>query len=282
MGGLAIISWGGLGALGALSASMPAYFVLMCCFAIAALLGLFVCRVRGLVSASLINPGILLHSLLLSAYHLVYLEAFHHAEAIPVSLINYLWPACLIILGNLFFTLKSGMAGYLGAILGFMGVAILVLKDGFTVHYDQALGYGLALLGAVLWALFSNLRRHDPSEVIEATTTIRMLSAIFCGVFWLFQAAPIPAYEPVNLLVILLLGIGPAGGAFYLWSIGMQKGNAALLGVLGYSAPVVSTLLMASLDLGSISWNIFAALAFITAGGLVIHFGTERMNPTRN
>ncbi len=276
LGALAILSWGTLGALGALSVSLPPYLVLTVCFAIAAVMGVIICLVTGRRPVRLLDRRIGLFAGLLAAYHLAYLEAFHHAAPIPVSLINYLWPACLIILGNLFFRLHSGAAGYIGAALGFGGVLILIGKDGFALQTSDALGYGLALLGAVLWALFSNLRRHDQSDTIPTMTTICFGASLICGVWWMATGASLQDLDVVDIGVMLALGMGPAGGAFFLWDLGMRRGHVALLGVLGYSAPVFSTLLMLSLGMGEPGWEVFAAIALITSGGVVVHLGARK------
>lgn len=106
LGTLAILSWG-LGAFGALSASLPSQLVPTFCFAMAAGMGWVFCLVTGRILVSLLGRRGAMIAMLLAAYHLVYLEAYHLAAPIPASLINYLWPACLIILGNLFFRLHS-------------------------------------------------------------------------------------------------------------------------------------------------------------------------------
>lgn len=275
LGALAILSWGALGALGALSAAMPPHLVLTFCFAIAAGLGSAICLATRRRPAGLLDRRVALFGFLLATYHLVYLEAFHHAAPIPVSLINYLWPACLIILGNLFFRLHSGVSGYLGAAIGFVGILILIGKDGFALHASEITGYGLAFLGAVLWALFSNLRRHDQSDAISTMTTICFGAALLCGLWWAATDLSIPTLERRDLLVILALGLGPAGGAFFLWDLGMQRGHAALLGVLGYSAPVFSTILMLLLGMGEPGWEIYSAIGFVTVGGIVVHRGSK-------
>jgi drug/metabolite transporter (DMT)-like permease len=254
---------------------LPSHLVLTFCFAIAAVLGFAICRLTGRTPARLMDWRIALFASLLAAYHLVYLEAFHHAAPIPVSLINYLWPACLIILGNLFFRLHSGIAGYFGAALGFIGVLILIGKDGFALQISEILGYGLAFLGAVLWALFSNLRRGDTTESIGAMTTICLLCSIICGGWWIITDASFPVLETRGVAVILGLGLGPAGGAFFLWDLGMRHGHVALLGVLGYSAPVFSTVLMLALGMGHPGWEVFAAIFLITMGGIVVHKGSR-------
>lgn len=271
-GAVAILSWGALGALGAMSAGMPPYLVLGLCFTVAAALGGVICAVRGLRPAPLLARETLIAAALLSVYHLCYLEAFHHAASIPVSLINYLWPACLIVIGNLLFRLESGWAGYIGAATGFAGVAILIAGDGLALKAQDVTGYGFAFVGALVWATYSNIRRRARLNGMGAMVSICVLSAILC------LSIAVLAGESFDLTkrdvaVVLLLGLGPAGGAFFLWDIGMRRGDAALLGVMGYSAPVLSTLLMITLGMGTFSWTLAAAVLLITLGGIIVQTG---------
>ena len=46
---------------------------------------------------------------------------------------------------------------------------------------------------------------------------------------------------PLQWLLIIALGLGPTGIAFWLWDIGTKRGNLAALGTLSYAAPVLST-----------------------------------------
>lgn len=275
LGAAAILSWGSLGALGALSAGMPPYFVLGICFAIATAMGAAACVIMDLRPAPLLSAETLLSAALIGSYHLVYFQAFHHAAAIPVSLINYLWPAFLIVIGNLFFRLGSGWRGYLGAALGFLGVAVLI-GDGASFDAGDGLGYGLALLGAMLWASYSNLRRQARHEGIGAMVSICLLASLFCFAMALVFGEGRVDLTQRNIAILALLGIGPAGGAFFLWDYGMRHGDAALLGVLSYSAPVLSTVLMVALGLGTASWRMAAAVALITLGGIVVQRGGLR------
>ncbi|MBV0891614.1 EamA family transporter [Paracoccus sp. Z118] len=273
LGAAAILSWGGLGALGALSATLPPCLVLGLCFAIAAGLGAAYSAAARIRLAPLHAPGVLLAAFLLTGYHLTYFEAFHHADAIPVSLINYLWPAWLIVIGNLFFALNSGWAGYLGAAIGFAGVAVMI-GDGFDANANDVQGYGLALAGGILWATYSNLRRRARFDGIGAMVSICTLAALFCfAVALTVGEALMPSWR--DMLVILLLGIGPAGGAFFLWDYGMRFGNVPLLGVMSYAAPVLSTGLMVLLGMGEPSWRMGAAVAMITLGGVVVQLGAR-------
>ena len=49
----------------------------------------------------------------------------------------------------------------------------------------------------------------------------------------------------------------------------MRKGNAVMLAVLSYAAPLVSTLLLIVTDFASPSWRIALATVLIMLGGLV-------------
>lgn len=112
-------------------------------------------------------------------------------------------------------------------------------------------------------------------------TTICFAASLICGVWWMTTGVSLPEIHVIDIGVMLALGLGPAGGAFFLWDLGMRHGHAALLGVLGYSAPVFSTILMLSLGMGKPGWEIFAAIGLITLGGIVVHAGPKVISPAK-
>jgi drug/metabolite transporter (DMT)-like permease len=148
-------------------------------------------------------------------------------------------------------------------------------RPGFVLQTSKVLSYSLAFVGAILWALFSNLRRHKPFDAVASMTTICLVASIFCGIWWMATDAQWPSLTTTDISVILALGLGPAGGAFFLWDLGMRQGHAALLGVLGYSAPVFSTLLMILLGMSVLGWEIYVAIGLISLGGLIVHLGAK-------
>ena len=44
---------------------------------------------------------------------------------------------------------------------------------------------------------------------------------------------------------IVLMGLGPMGGAFYLWDRAMKAGDPRSIGTLAYATPLASTVLLA-------------------------------------
>jgi len=70
-------------------------------------------------------------------------------------------------------------------------------------------------------------------------------------------------------LVILALGTGPVGLAFFAWDHGTKQGDVSLLGTLSYAAPVLSTLLLVIFGRASASMSLLAACMLVTAGAWV-------------
>lgn len=67
---------------------------------------------------------------------------------------------------------------------------------------------------------------------------------------------------------IVALGLGPLGAAFYLWDIGVKRGDLPLLGVLSYAAPVLSTGLLVIAGLAPARATLALACGLIVAGAL--------------
>jgi drug/metabolite transporter (DMT)-like permease len=77
-------------------------------------------------------------------------------------------------------------------------------------------------------------------------------------------------------LAILALGLGPVGAAFYVWDIGVKRGDIRLLGVASYAAPVLSTLILVVAGYAEPTLTLALACALIAAGALVATLRTGR------
>ena len=68
------------------------------------------------------------------------------------------------------------------------------------------------------------------------------------------------------------MGIGPVGGAFFLWDIGMKRGDPRLLGTLAYATPVASTIILGIAGYTTLTLAVLSAAALVVAGGLIVRF----------
>jgi len=68
---------------------------------------------------------------------------------------------------------------------------------------------------------------------------------------------------------VVALGLGPVGAAFFLWDVGMKRGDPRLLGTLAYAVPVASTLLLILAGEGAFSPALVVATFLVAGGGLI-------------
>mgnify|MGYP007073215954 CR=1 FL=1 len=74
---------------------------------------------------------------------------------------------------------------------------------------------------------------------------------------------------PVQWLAVLGLGLGPVGLAFYVWDVGVKKGNIQVLGASSYAAPLLSTLVLIVTGFADFTWTVAAAAILITGGAVL-------------
>jgi drug/metabolite transporter (DMT)-like permease len=75
--------------------------------------------------------------------------------------------------------------------------------------------------------------------------------------------------QGVEWLVVLAIGIGPAGSAFYFWDHGVKKGDIRVLGVGSYIIPLLSTGLLVLFGRAISTWELWLSCALIVAGAVL-------------
>ena len=121
-------------------------------------------------------------------------------------------------------------------------------------------------MAALVWALYSVTARRLAAVPTEALAGFCLGAALLAA---LAHAATEPTVLPDarQAAAVLLLGLGPVGLAFFLWDVGMKRGDPRLLGTLAYAVPVASTLLLIAMGEGTLSGRVLLAAALVTGGG---------------
>jgi drug/metabolite transporter (DMT)-like permease len=270
-GAAAIALWAFLALLTRGAAELPPLELTALSFIVSATLGLSVVALRGRLGALRQPPLAWLHGVGgLAGYHALYFAALDLAPPAEAGLLNYGWPLLIVLFSAPLLGLKLNRYHALGAALSAAGCLLLLLaKDPGATRGSLAwLGDLLAGGAAVTWALYSVLSKKMHAVPTEAI-------AGFCAAAALLATLASLAFEHpiwpggVAWLSIMALGAGPVGGAFFLWDVGMKRGDPRLLGTLAYATPVLSTLLLC---LGGFApWSLSLALAalLVAIGGLV-------------
>ena len=176
-------------------------------------------------------------------YHLCYFIAMTKAPAVTVSLLAYMWPLLIVLLAGLLPNEKVYKQHIIGAVLALYGCWLLIGDDGgYSSAYTT--GYLLALACAFIWSGYSVLSRLVKQVTTDAVgwfCAVTAVLALFCHLLWETTVWP---ETSTQWLGIIGLGVGPVGIAFFTWDYGIKHGNLQLLGVLAYSAPLISALLL--------------------------------------
>jgi drug/metabolite transporter (DMT)-like permease len=77
------------------------------------------------------------------------------------------------------------------------------------------------------------------------------------------------ALDTQALLLIAGLGLGPLGGAFYLWDAALKRGDARQIGLLSFLTPLLSTLGLLWMRGEAASPSIVLAAALIVGAALL-------------
>jgi drug/metabolite transporter (DMT)-like permease len=272
----AIALWGALATLSVLAGPIPPFQMVAMTFAVGALIGIVRARIRGLAWLDLLRwpaPVWLLGVGGLFGYHALYFAALQLAPPAEANLVNYLWPLLIVLLSApLAPAHERGRLGWthlVGALLGFAGVAVLAFGRGVSFAGTYALGYALALGCAFAWSLYSVLSRRfgeTPTDAIASFCAAAAVLSLACHL--LFEPTVWPA-TPVAWLAVLALGLGPTGGAFYLWDYAVKRGDIRALGALSYAAPILSTTLLVVFGLATPSGLLLIAALLVTAGAVL-------------
>ena len=265
----AIVLWASLATLATLLGDIPPFLLTGIGLIIGSLISIPLSGFR--LSAWKIPSQTLLVGVYgLFGYHLMLFIALQSAPAVEANLVNYLWPLLIVVLSPLFTkSLKLGTRAVLAAILGFVGAALAITSSGSTsADAGFELGYVFALAAAIIWATYSLLTtklQAFPTSAIGLFGLVSGLLAIAAH-FVLEEPAVISSSDWVLLVI---LGLGPLGGAFYFWDAALKIGDPRRIGLLAFLTPLLSTTLLLVVSGRELSVQLLAATALIVGGAML-------------
>lgn len=272
MGGVALLMWATLGILTVWTGEIPPFQLVSFSFFIA-----FACAFTKWTIKKESPLGHMrqplkawaLGVLGLFGYHFLYFLALKSAPALESNLINYLWPLLIVVFSAFLPGEKLRWYHVAGSMAGLCGTVLLVTGgEGFGFEARYSLGYLAALAGGVTWATYSVLNRllgKVSSDAVGGFCLGGSLLALICHL--IFEETVWP--DGLQWLVLVVMGLGPAGGAFFFWDFAVKHGNIRALGAGAYMVPLGSTLLLLLAGQGHLTWSVIAACGLITGGAIL-------------
>lgn len=203
-------------------------------------------------------------------------SAVSREQVLEVGLINYLWPALMLLLSGpvlghtIRVTLWPGIvlavSGTVLAISQQNGLSYAAWQQNWAAHSRP---YLLALVGAMAWALYSNLsRRFGPRQGIGAVPVFVLGTGLL---LFLLRGAvhEQPQWTPQALGLLMYVSLCPITLAYAFWDYAMRTGTVVLLASASYLVPIASTLfstLILGLTPGIALW---IGCGFVVLGALI-------------
>ena len=216
----------------------------------------------------------------LFGFHFFLFIALRHAPAVEANLVNYLWPLGIVLMAPLFLPgikltathLIAAFAGLIGASIAILGDTLFALGLQGLASKGFAWGYIPAAASAFIWASYSLMCKRMTAQGRGFPTAAIGLFGLVSGVLSLLCHTLLETPTPLNQrdwLLIVLMGLGPLGAAFFLWDAALKKGDARKIGILSYITPLASTVLLMFATGRPLTWGIGLATLLILGAAVL-------------
>jgi len=267
IGFIAIILWSMLALFTVGTDPVPPFQLNALCFSIGGIIGLaWIATTKSWADLKGVPLSVYgFGTLGLFGYHFLYFSALRAAPPAEAGLIAYLWPLLIVLFSGLLPGERLRLLHIVGAVISFAG-ASLIVAAGAEFEIESLLGYGLALTCAFTWSAYSVLSRRLGDIPTASVTVFCLATALLSAIAHVFLETTAWPTAPIGWLSILALGMGPVGAAFYVWDIGVKRGNIQILGTASYAAPLMSTLILVVFGVTDPKGSLIFSAVLITLG----------------
>ncbi len=206
-------------------------------------------------------------------------------QAIEVGMVNYLWPTFTLVAAILFGGQRATLLVVPGFILSMLGICWVLGGDqgldlvGMMVNLqDNPLSYGLAFVGALIWAAYCTVTAALAQGSNGVTPFFILVALALWGKFLLGDHAG-ELVVSLPALVYLVLAAAAMGLGYAAWNVGILHGNVTLLAGASYFIPVFSSALSALLLRAPLPASFWGGAALVCGGSILCWQATRGKRP---
>jgi drug/metabolite transporter (DMT)-like permease len=201
-------------------------------------------------------------------------------QAIEVGMVNYLWPTLTLAAAILFNRQRCNLLIAPGFVLCIVGICRVLGGDGGLDPAEMIanvrtnpLSYGLAFVGALVWAAYCTVT----TRIAGGQNGVTLFFALTAAALWINDALHDPGAMRVDFhsVLLLLLAASAMGFGYAAWNVGILRGNATLLAGASYFIPVFSAAIASALLGSSLSPSFWQGAAMVSAGSILCWFATR-------
>ncbi|BET13266.1 aromatic amino acid DMT transporter YddG [Pandoraea sputorum] len=195
-------------------------------------------------------------------------------QAIEVGMVNYLWPTFTLVSAILFNKQRANWLVVPGFVLSMLGICWVLGGDqgldlpGMLVNIaDNPLSYGLAFVGAIIWAGYCTVTARM-AEGKNGVTPFFMLVAVALWIKYFAGGGGAMSLD-LHSGVYLLLAAAAMGFGYAAWNVGILRGNVTILVGASYFIPVLSAALAALLLRTPLSAPFWQGACMVCGGSIL-------------
>ena len=263
----AIVLWSSLASLATLIPNVPVFLKTGVGLLIGSVIALPLARFQ--IKQLAVKPKILLLGVYgLFGYHAALFVALSTSPSVQANLVNYLWPLLIVLLAPLFSKkVKLNLRVVIGGLMGFIGASLAILSGSSSDGLFYS-GYLFAFMAAVVWSTYSLATNRIGSFPTPAVGLFALVSGILSiAMHFVFETQV--SLSSFDWMILVLLGLGPLGAAFYLWDYAIKRSNPQEIGLLSFLTPLLSTGFLLVITGQALSWLLAIAAALIVGGSLI-------------
>jgi len=203
----------------------------------------------------------------------LYLYGMRYTTAANGALLYAMTPIFVLLLSRFLFKGKISAGKFLGIILAFVGVTIVIFERDVSASIDYTFGNVIVLLAVITYALYTILGKP---LVLKHGALVTTASANFAGLLWILPFGlystvtfPFEGLQTTDWIGIIYLGIGTSIIGYLLWYYALHRIDAVRLAVFANGQPIVTTILSLFLLDYSITTQ-FVVGGVITIGGVIL------------
>ena len=172
-------------------------------------------------------------------------------QAIEVGMVNYLWPTFTLLAAIAFNGQRANGLIVPGVLIALAGICqVLAGERGLDLAgmlaniRSNPLSYGLAFLGAVLWAAYCTVTARMARGQNGITLFVALTALTLWAKYFIVGGEPMHWSLSTGIHLAFAAAMGLGYGA---WNVGILHGNVTLLAGASYFTPVFSAALAAAL-----------------------------------
>ncbi|SEL26985.1 Permease of the drug/metabolite transporter (DMT) superfamily [Roseateles sp. YR242] len=201
-------------------------------------------------------------------------------QAIEVGMVNYLWPTFTLTAAIVFNRQRTSVLIVPGFLLGILGVCWVLGGDQglngaqmLANVQSNPLSYGLAFIGALIWAAYCTVT----ARIANGKNGVTLFFMLTAASLWIKFAWT--DHAPMDLspqaIAMLALAAGAMGFGYAAWNVGILHGNVTVLAGASYFIPVMSAALAAAVLRTPLSMSFWQGACMVCGGSVLCWLATR-------